>query len=91
MYRTAFNQAARLQAARRFQSSSSAAFLSQKKKDAFSSEARKKAWFSDPSTYPLIAVMGIAGFLVAGVGSSCLLYNPDVQISPNKRGSIMRN
>ena len=37
----------------------------------------KEAWLSDPSTYPLIAVMGLAGALVAGVGSSCILYNPE--------------
>ena len=52
--------------------------------------ATKKAWLSDPSTYPLIAIMGAAGMLVLGVGTSCLMYNPDVQINPNKRGSPMR-
>jgi hypothetical protein len=50
----------------------------------------KKNWFSDPSTYPLVVTMGAAFALVTGVGSSCLLYNPDVQINPQTRGSIMR-
>jgi len=48
-------------------------------------------WLQDPSTYPLIACMTCAGFLVAGVIGSCLVYSPDVQISPNKRGAMMRH
>mmetsp|Transcript_50390 Transcript_50390/g.69925 ORF Transcript_50390/g.69925 Transcript_50390/m.69925 type:complete len:89 (-) Transcript_50390:205-471(-) len=47
-------------------------------------------WLQDPSTYPLIACMAAAGALVVGVGGSCLMYSPDVQISPSKRGAIMR-
>ena len=50
----------------------------------------KKNWLSDPSTYPLVFIMGLAAALVTGVGSSCLLYNPDVQINPETRGSVMR-
>lgn len=50
----------------------------------------KKNWMSDPSTYPLFVVLGAAGFLVTGVGASCILYNPDVQINVQTRGSVMR-
>jgi hypothetical protein len=74
---------------RRFQSSASTAFIT-KHKTAHSKDAWRSAWLSDPSTYPLISIMGIAGCLVVGVGSSCLMYNPDVQINPNKRGSPIR-
>jgi NADH-ubiquinone reductase complex 1 MLRQ subunit len=73
---------------RRLQSTT-AAFVT-KKKAAQGKDAFKSAWLSDPSTFPLIFIMGFAGCLVVGVGASCLLYNPDVQISPNKRGSPMR-
>lgn len=55
------------------------------KKDTFS-----KNWLSDPSCYPLIAVMGAAGCLVVGVISSCLLFSPDVQIAQKKRGAVVR-
>jgi hypothetical protein len=50
----------------------------------------KRAWFSDPATYPLIVVMGGASFLVVGVMASCLLASPDVRISPQKRNKIIR-
>jgi len=70
---------------RRFQSSTSTTFLHKHK-----AETLKRNWFSDPSTYPLMGVMVSAAFLVVGVGASCLAYNPDVQINPNKRGAIMR-
>ena len=50
----------------------------------------KNNWLSDPSTYPLIATMGVAFFLVTGVGASCIFYNPDVQINPEIRGSVLR-
>ena len=69
---------------RRFQSTSTT-FLTKR-----SQETLRKNWLSDPSTYPLIAIMGGAAALVLGVGSSCIMYNPDVQINPNKRGNVMR-
>mmetsp|Transcript_9499 Transcript_9499/g.13267 ORF Transcript_9499/g.13267 Transcript_9499/m.13267 type:complete len:85 (-) Transcript_9499:116-370(-) len=84
MFHSAFNHSLRM-GQRRFQSTSTT-FLTKGSKYTY-----QKAWLSDPSTYPLIIVMGIAGALVAGVGSSCILYNPDVQISPSKRGSVIRH
>jgi hypothetical protein len=76
---------------RRMQSSppgvgTSTTFLHKHKK-----ENMRKNWLSDPSTYPLIVTMGIAAALVSGVGVSCIFYSPDVQINPNRRGSVLRN
>lgn len=50
----------------------------------------KKNWLQDPSTYPMIVVLGAAGLLVGGVGISCLSFSPDVQIDPKKRGAVVR-
>ncbi|KAG7354876.1 NADH-ubiquinone reductase complex 1 MLRQ subunit [Nitzschia inconspicua] len=88
MFHSTFQQAARI-SQRRFQSSAATTFVV-KKKEAFAKGAFQSNWLADPSTYPLIFIMGVAGCLVLGVGASCLMYNPDVQISPNKRGSTMR-
>jgi hypothetical protein len=58
---------------RRFQSGGySTTFLYKKQK-----ETLRKNWFSDPATYPLIGVMGIAGVLVFGVIGGGLMYNPE--------------
>jgi hypothetical protein len=75
---------------RRFQSTAAATFVTQKKA-AGTTEAFRRNWLGDSATYPLIAIMGCAGALVVGVGTSCLLYNPDVQINPNRRGSTIRS
>jgi hypothetical protein len=53
-------------------------------------ETVQKNWLSDPSTYPLILTMGVAGALVSVVAGSCILYNPDVQINPKRRGAVLR-
>ena len=47
-------------------------------------------WLSDPATYPIIVTLGGALTMVTGVIVSCLMYNPDVQINPNTRASIIR-
>eukprot|EP00529_Nitzschia_sp_RCC80_P040734 CAMPEP_0113451396 /NCGR_PEP_ID=MMETSP0014_2-20120614/6317_1 /TAXON_ID=2857 /ORGANISM="Nitzschia sp." /LENGTH=85 /DNA_ID=CAMNT_0000342751 /DNA_START=172 /DNA_END=429 /DNA_ORIENTATION=+ /assembly_acc=CAM_ASM_000159 len=82
---------ANIAARRTFSSSSttSTTFLT-KNKAASAPGAFKNAWLSDPSTYPIIFIMGCAITMVVGVSASCLAYNPDVQISPNNRGNIMR-
>lgn len=52
----------------------------------------REHWLSDPSCYPLIAIMSSAALFVVGVGASCLMYNPDVRIDPNKvRRKLMKN
>mmetsp|Transcript_33846 Transcript_33846/g.82043 ORF Transcript_33846/g.82043 Transcript_33846/m.82043 type:complete len:89 (-) Transcript_33846:118-384(-) len=85
MMNSALRQTSRV-AQRRYQSSVSTTFLTKKKERTF-----QKAWLSDPSTFPMIAIMGGAGALVVGVAASCLASNPDVQISPSKRGAVIRN
>ena len=72
---------------RRFKSSPSSGttFLTLAKKKGF-----KDNWLSDPSTYPLIAVMCVAGGLVVGTSTYYLTVNPDVQVSPTKRNSLFR-
>jgi hypothetical protein len=54
------------------------------KKDGF-----KSSWLSDPSTYPIIAIISGAAFWLVGMGINALTTYKDVQISPNKRGSMM--
>mmetsp|Transcript_23538 Transcript_23538/g.32872 ORF Transcript_23538/g.32872 Transcript_23538/m.32872 type:complete len:95 (-) Transcript_23538:159-443(-) len=71
---------------RRMQSNVSTTFLTASKKTSV-----KKDWFSDPATYPLIAVLGAACALCTGVGFACLGFNPDVQIDPKKRNQVIRS
>jgi hypothetical protein len=71
---------------RRFRSTTSTTFLHKHKQ-----ETIRRNWLSDPSAYPLIVVMGAAGVLVVGIIGSGLLYNPDVQINPDRRGNILRH
>ena len=46
---------------------------------------RQKHWLSDPSCYPLIAILGATSVFVAGFMGYFTLTAPDVQISPLKR------
>eukprot|EP00532_Pseudo-nitzschia_australis_P007393 CAMPEP_0168162862 /NCGR_PEP_ID=MMETSP0139_2-20121125/55_1 /TAXON_ID=44445 /ORGANISM="Pseudo-nitzschia australis, Strain 10249 10 AB" /LENGTH=86 /DNA_ID=CAMNT_0008079691 /DNA_START=244 /DNA_END=504 /DNA_ORIENTATION=+ len=66
------------------------AFIKAKRANAQNNANFKTNWLSDPATYPIIAVMGGAITLLVGVSSSCLMYNPDVQIDAKKRGSVLR-
>jgi hypothetical protein len=50
----------------------------------------KKEWLSDPSTYPIIAVMAIGLTWMVGMGINGLRYK-GVQINPNTRGSEMKD
>jgi hypothetical protein len=49
----------------------------------------KKQWLSDPSTYPIIAIMGGGLCWMLGMGLNALTYK-DVQINPNTRGQQMK-
>jgi hypothetical protein len=60
-------------------------FLTARTKETF-----VKNWLSDPSTYPMIVIMGCAASLVVGAGASYLIFSPDVQLSIEKRNSILR-
>lgn len=50
----------------------------------------KKAWLSDPSTYPLIAVMSGATFLILGMSAHALLCLKDVRISPSRKHETLQ-
>mmetsp|Transcript_26059 Transcript_26059/g.30267 ORF Transcript_26059/g.30267 Transcript_26059/m.30267 type:complete len:94 (+) Transcript_26059:88-369(+) len=50
----------------------------------------RKAWLSDPSTYPIITVLVAAGALCTGFGTYFIVNSKDVRISPQKRNSILR-
>jgi len=48
----------------------------------------KQQWLSDPSTYPIIAIMGTAMCFMVGMGINGLTYK-GVKISPNNRGALL--
>mmetsp|Transcript_37766 Transcript_37766/g.91880 ORF Transcript_37766/g.91880 Transcript_37766/m.91880 type:complete len:136 (-) Transcript_37766:274-681(-) len=50
----------------------------------------KGHWLSDPSTYPIIAVMAVGITWMVGMGVNGLTYK-GVQISPNTRGAEMKD
>lgn len=43
---------------------------------------------SDPSTYPIIAIMGTAMCFMVGMAANALTYK-GVYVSPSKRGAIL--
>jgi hypothetical protein len=49
----------------------------------------KKSWLSDPSTYPIIVVISGAACMLVGMSINALTTYKDVQINPNKRGSML--
>jgi len=71
--------------ARRMNSGTSTTFVHADKKYSF-----RKAWFSDPATYPLIAVLGAACGLCSGFGIYFISSSKDVRISPQKRHALIR-
>ena len=50
----------------------------------------KENWLSDPSVYPLIAIMSTAGVFIVVMGANALLGYKDVQIDPRKRNSMLQ-
>ena len=53
--------------------------------------SKKNPWFRDESVYPLIAIMGSAGALVAGFTAYKIAVCPDVQFTKSVRKSETRN
>jgi NADH-ubiquinone reductase complex 1 MLRQ subunit len=47
----------------------------------------KENWLSDPSTYPIIVIMGCALTFMTGMGFHALAYYKDVRINPAKKHS----
>jgi len=50
----------------------------------------KENFFSDPSTYPLIIIMGCATTFMVGMGINALVNYKDVRINPERRTSKMQ-
>jgi hypothetical protein len=51
----------------------------------------KKSWLSDPSTYPIIVVMGCGLTWMVGMGFNALFGYKDVQLNPNNRGAVLKD
>lgn len=49
-----------------------------------------KLWLSDPTTYPIIVVVGFAVGMCASTMSYYMMACKDVQVSPAKRQGIIR-
>lgn len=54
------------------------------------SKGVKENWLSDPSTYPIIVIMGCAMTFMCGMGLHALAYYKDVRISPDKKHTEMQ-
>ena len=50
----------------------------------------KENWLSDPSVYPLIAIMSGGAIFVICMGTNALFGYKDVQIDPRKRNSMLQ-
>jgi hypothetical protein len=50
----------------------------------------KKNWLSDPSTYPLIVIMGTALTFMVGMSANALLNYKDVRVNPARRNQKMQ-
>ena len=50
----------------------------------------KKDWLSDPSTYPIMVIMGFALTFCTGAAANALIRYKDVTILPSKRNSILQ-
>eukprot|EP00934_Nitzschia_sp_Nitz4_P005573 Nitzschia sp. Nitz4//scaffold220_size35126//5128//5517//NITZ4_007829-RA/size35126-processed-gene-0.13-mRNA-1//-1//CDS//3329542526//5563//frame0 len=52
----------------------------------------RKAWLSEPATYPIIFIMGAGFAWVFGMSANALFtYRQGVDISPTARGSVLKN
>ncbi|CAB9517284.1 expressed unknown protein [Seminavis robusta] len=50
----------------------------------------KANWLSDPSTYPIIVIMGCALTFMTGMGLHALTYYKDLRISPSAKHTEMQ-
>ena len=51
----------------------------------------KKIWFSDPATYPLFVIMGVAGALGAGFVAYKINTDSNVRITKSAKGKVLRD
>ena len=56
-----------------------------------SDEFFRQTWFSDMTTYPIIATLAAALLICAGRCVHGFFYNDDVKVNPNRRGSVVRS
>jgi hypothetical protein len=56
----------------------------------FQTHTAKENFFSDPSTYPLIVIMGCALTFMTGMSINALVSYKDVRIDPAKRNAKMQ-
>lgn len=75
--------------ARRAASNAAAGLPKQPIPDVYAKRTFQKNFLSDPSTYPLLAIMSAACCLMVGMGSNALLYYKGLRITPaHKRETI---
>ena len=45
----------------------------------------QETWLSDPSTYPIIVIMGCALTFMTGMGCHAMAYYKDIRVNPSKK------
>lgn len=50
-----------------------------------------QAWFSDPSTYPLLFCLAVAGSFIVGMTVNAFTYYKDIKINPTNKQKIVRD
>ena len=50
----------------------------------------KESWLSDPSTYPIMAIMGCGLTFMIGMSFNALFTYKQVDVNPNQRGRTMK-
>lgn len=50
----------------------------------------RRDWLSDPSTYPLMAILGAALTFMTGAAANALIRYKDVTVDPKKRNSKLQ-
>jgi hypothetical protein len=51
----------------------------------------KKAFLSDSGTYPLMVVLGTAGFFIVGMSANALMYYKDLRITPSHKHGVIQD
>lgn len=51
----------------------------------------RRAWFSDPATYPIMAVWAFTGALIVGMGVNAFATYKDVKINPGHKHQTIRD
>ncbi|CAB9521091.1 Zinc finger, DHHC-type containing [Seminavis robusta] len=70
-------------AGRRFNSTLPESFNSKQK-------TMKQIWLSDPTTYPIMAVVAFATGICFTFATTKLMFSPDVRITPARKNSPVR-